>query len=307
MKSSKFYKGAKLMMDCLPVVNQYEDFALKGGTAINFFIRNMPRLSVDIDLTYLPIIDRTMTLQNISDLLGQMSDSIEGNIAGTRVTKISPKEEKRINKLSVIRDEVRIKIEPNEILRGSVFKPRTVTTCEAVQDVFETEVEMKILSLPDLYGGKLCAAFDRQHPRDIFDVKLLLENEGITDEIKLSFLAYLLSHDRPINEVLSPSRKNITDVFKNDFEGMTNDTISMEKLNKVRENMISCLHEKLTDQDRKFLLSFKNGKPIWNLFPIEIGNLPSIRWKLMNIQKLKSKNPQKHALLYAELKRKLES
>ena len=294
------------MTDCLPYVNQYEDFALKGGTAINFFIRSMPRLSVDIDLTYLPITERTSTLKNISNLLEQMSASIERNVVGTQVTKISPRGEKRTNKLSVVRDAVRIKIEPNEVLRGSVFKPKTVTICKAAQDLFETEIDMKLVSVPDLYGGKLCAALDRQHPRDLFDVKLLLKNEGITDKIKLSFLTYLLSHDRPINEVLSPTRKDITDVFKSDFEGMTSKSIPVEKLNDVREDMISLLHEKLTDQDRKFLLSFKNGEPTWSLFPVEIENLPGIKWKLVNIQKLKATNPQKHSSLYNELKQKLD-
>ncbi len=307
MKSSKFYEAAKLMMDCIPYVSQYDDFALKGGTAINFFIRNMPRLSVDIDLTYLHIADRHSTLKNISDLLHEMSASIEKGVTRSRVTKISPKGESRINKLSVERDSVRIKIEPNEVLRGSIFEPEYVTISEAVQDLFESEVSMKLVSIPDLYGGKLCAALDRQHPRDLFDVKLLLENEGITDEIRLSFLAYLLSHDRPINEVIKPTRKDITDIFNREFVGMTDELVSLEELNDVRERMISLLNEQLTGQEKEFLLSFKNGEPKWELFPVKIENLPGIKWKLLNIQKLKAGNTQKHSELYNELKRKLYS
>src|SRR5690606_36532122 len=55
----------ELLIRCLPAVANAPDFALKGGTAINLFLRDMPRLSVDIDLTYLPITDRANALTDI--------------------------------------------------------------------------------------------------------------------------------------------------------------------------------------------------------------------------------------------------
>lgn len=47
--------------------------------------------------------------------------------------------------------------------------------------------EIPVVSLADLYGGKLCAAMDRQHPRDLFDVLMLLNAEGISRDIYVGF------------------------------------------------------------------------------------------------------------------------
>lgn len=63
MKASPFFKQADLVVQILPFVNAETCFALKGGTAINFFVRNFPRLSVDIDLVYVPVEDRRCWLR----------------------------------------------------------------------------------------------------------------------------------------------------------------------------------------------------------------------------------------------------
>ena len=54
-----------LLIRALPSVAAEECFAMKGGTAINLFIRDLPRLSVDIDLTYLPVQERAASLAAI--------------------------------------------------------------------------------------------------------------------------------------------------------------------------------------------------------------------------------------------------
>ena len=54
-RTSIYYKQVQLLMDVIPFIAKEETFALKGGTAINLFIQDLPRLSVDIDLTYLPV------------------------------------------------------------------------------------------------------------------------------------------------------------------------------------------------------------------------------------------------------------
>ena len=305
MKESKFYPKAKLMMECLPIIAKFSDFALKGGTALNFFVRNMPRLSVDIDLTYLPLQNRETTLQKISDLLKGISKALQRELAEVKITESSPKGQRRVSKLFVNIDNVQIKIEPNEVIRGSVFTPTVVTVTEAVQELFEMEVDMQVLSFEDLYGGKICAALDRQHPRDLFDIKLLLENEGLTTKLRQSFLVYLLSHDRPINEVITPALKNISLTYEAEFKGMTSKDISLQALIDSRDELISSIHKNLTNDEKEFILSFKSGEPDWTLFPIKIEPLPAIKWKLQNIQALKKKNPQKHIELYKVLKAKL--
>ena len=75
--SNIYYKQVQLLLQLIPYVSKEECFALKGGTAINMFIRDMPRLSVDIDLMYLPIEDRESSLYHISEALETMAQTIE--------------------------------------------------------------------------------------------------------------------------------------------------------------------------------------------------------------------------------------
>lgn len=155
----------------------------------------------------------------------------------------------------------------------------------------------------DLYGGKLCAALDRQHPRDLFDVKVLLENEGITDEIRKAFIVYLVSHDRPISELLDPARKDFRRIYENEFAGMTVEEVEYDDLIAARETLIETLNKELTDAEKEFLVSLKEGQPMWGALGIKgIDKLPAIQWKLMNIQKM---NKKKHAESLEKLKRKL--
>ena len=65
------------LLEVLPIIRNDTRFALKGGTAINLFHRNMPRLSVDIDLTYLPIEPRDLFLNNLSAAMQQFSTSLK--------------------------------------------------------------------------------------------------------------------------------------------------------------------------------------------------------------------------------------
>ena len=65
MKSSPFFKQVELLLRTLPYIAAEKCFALKGGTAINLFVRDMPRLSVDVDLTYLPVEPREESLGKI--------------------------------------------------------------------------------------------------------------------------------------------------------------------------------------------------------------------------------------------------
>lgn len=143
------------------------------------------------------------------------------------------------------------------------------------------------MSLEDLYGGKICAALDRQHPRDLFDVKILFSNEGISDKTKTAFLVYLMSHNRPISELLAPNFKDLKDMYTSEFSGMTVEKISLDELVEVRSELIKHIHLSLKDNDRAFLLSFKAGKPDWSLFEVpHLKDLPGIQWKLKNIEKL---------------------
>ena len=158
--------------------------ALKGGTAINFFVRDLPRLSVDIDLTYLPVNERSFALDEIRRILLKISEGIKKRISGTKVTPKKILGTDVIKGLIVDRSGVTVKIEPNLVLRGNVYPPEIKILSKKAQDLFELSLQSRILSSYDLYAGKICAALDRQHPRDLFDIHLLLENEGIKTELR---------------------------------------------------------------------------------------------------------------------------
>ena len=305
MKDSPYFKQAELMLRAIPHVAAEACFALKGGTAINLFVRDMPRLSVDIDLAYLPVDEpRETALKKMSDALGRVAASIKKTITGVRVQESRAQKPERVTRLIVATGQARIKIEPNEVIRGSVFLAEDRELTRSAEDLFELSVTAQTLSIADLYGGKLCAALDRQHPRDLFDVKFLLENEGITDQIRKAFVVYLASHNRPIHELLDPTRKDVRRIYENEFAGLPIEEVVYEDLIAARDVLIETLRKDLTDDEKTFLVSLKAGKPNWSSMAIGgIEKLPGIRWKLANIQKIGAK---KRAQLLAKLKKTLD-
>jgi len=305
LKDSPYFKQAELMLKAIPHVAAETCFALKGGTAINLFVREMPRLSVDIDLTYLPVDEpRNTALKRMSDALDRIAIAIKKTIVGTRVQETRAQNPDRVNRLTVALGPTRIKIEPNEVIRGSVFPAQERELTRRAEDTFELSVTAQTLSLADLYGGKLCAALDRQHPRDLFDLKLLLDNEGITEEIRKAFVVYLASHDRPMHELLDPTRKDIRRIYENEFSGMAVDEVSYDELIAARETLVEILRKELTNDEREFLVSLKAGQPKWNLMGIKgLEKLPAVQWKLTNIKKIPA---TKQKELLEKLRRVLE-
>nr|WP_321411438.1 nucleotidyl transferase AbiEii/AbiGii toxin family protein [uncultured Carboxylicivirga sp.] len=294
-----------LLLQVLPYVAKENIFALKGGTAINLFVRDMPRLSVDIDLTYLPFDSREDALKNIQDGLSRIKIDIEKNVPGVKVHPV-PLNGGTDVKLNCQGKNAQIKIEVNTITRGNVFPTQLMQVVDSVQDEFGKFAAINMVSLAELYGGKICAAIDRQHPRDVFDVKLLLENEGLTDEIWDGVKIGMISHYKPINELLSPILKDQKSAFDNQFAGMTSVEFTYDDYEKTRATLIDTIQQRLTDDEKKFLLSFEMGEPDWKLFPHSVlKDLPAIKWKLLNIQKLKKDNPKKHEQMVTDLKKTL--
>ena len=282
-----YKKQVSLLLDVLPFIAEEEDIALHGGTAINLFVRNMPRLSVDVDLTYLPVEDRNTSLKNIAAILRRIQARLESTIIGI---SIEPKI--NVGKLFISKNNALIKLEINLVGRGTYKNPETVILCERTQEEFDVFVEMKMVPMEQLYGGKICAALDRQHPRDLFDIKYLLENEGFTDELKAGFIYALLGSERPIYEILNPHRLDQEEALLNQFDGMTSEPFTYKDYENTREKLIELIQNSLTQKDKEFLTGFKELQPDWSLYPYE--QYPSIRWKLLNLQKLKDSNPVKY-------------
>lgn len=304
MKKSPFFKETELMLRMIPHVSSESRFALKGGTAINFFLRDMPRLSVDIDLTYLPLEGREDSLKNIGQALKRIAVSIKKAMPGIKIQESVIKPLGQVAKLVVNDGKNQIKIEPNQIIRGTLFPCENHELSKKAEELFEISVSTTTLSEADIYGGKICAALDRQHPRDLFDIKILMDHEGITPEIQKAFVVYLSSHDRPMHEVIDPTRKDVRSIFENEFLEMTDERVTYEELVEIRENLVAHLKARLTDAERRFLISLKEGNPEWNFLGLEgIERLPAIQWKLQNIKKM---DAAKHRESIAKLKAKLE-
>lgn len=288
MRDSLFFKQADLLVQVMPFVNAEACFALKGGTAINFFVRDFPRLSVDIDLVYLPVEDRPTTLRGIDAALQRIAAKIRRATPGVQVREQKLASENLLLKLTVrASGGAEVKIEPNTVLRGSLHPTTDRTLTPKAVKEFGRSATMRVVSLPDLYGGKLCAALDRQHPRDLFDVHGLFQNEGITADIRRAFVIFLASHDRPMSELLTPNRKDLKKVFADQFEGMTLDPVPLAVLEETRERLIAQINADLTSAEREFLLSVKRLEPKWELLGLPgVERLSGPQWKLYNLRKM---------------------
>lgn len=304
---TNYIEQVELIVQVLPEIFENQElkecFALKGGTAINLFIRDMPRLSVDIDLAYLPKEPREVFLKNLTSTLEKLSDCIMRNIKGTKIQKNYSKDN-WLSKFVVHKDLIKIKIEGNVVLRETLYDCENKELCRRAQNQFLQFLEARTISFAELYAGKICATLDRHHPRDLFDTKLLLENEGITPEIRKAFIAYLASGPRPMGELLAKKQIDVKSLFDSEFLGMTDYEINYQELANIRDKLLYELLNSLTENERKFLLSLKLADPDWSLLDIDnIADFPSIKWKLLNIRKMEK---SKRELLTDNLKRILD-
>lgn len=303
MFDPRYEAQVRLLLRCLPAVDRQACFALKGGTALNLFLRDMPRLSVDIDLTYLPLKPRVEALEEIQGALLSIRDELGRSLPGARVG------EHRVGgytvKLTVSTDNAVVKLEPNLTLRGSVHPPGMADLCPTAQDRYQSFVVVRTLAAAELYGGKLCAALDRQHPRDLFDVKLLLDDTGITPDVRRAFVVYLAGHDRPMHELLSPRDQDIRGAYESQFTGMTRIEVSLDDLREVQRELPRMLVRALDDDEREFLVSLKRGEPEWGRLGIEhLDRLPALQWKLINVRRMEpEKNKRSLDLLVRTLRR----
>lgn len=283
---------ARLMTQIAPLVFADGIFALKGGTAINLFYRDMPRLSVDLDLVFVDHrLARSEALRAINAAIRRAVSRLQANGFGVYV---SAAEDVGETKLFVRRGNVEVKVEVNFVTRGTVHPVQTASLTSVAKEALLADLELPILSLEDVYGGKLVAAMDRQHPRDLFDVLQLFAHEGITPGIRRSFVVYLASHNRPMHEVLFPARRDVSKEYERTFQGMTTEPVGLAELLSARERLIAELQETLSLNERQFLISLASVKPDFSLLEIEhLERLPAIRWKLQNLDRLAKKNPRK--------------
>jgi hypothetical protein len=285
MNNAQYKERVRLLLELLPCVSKIESFAIHGGTATNLFVLDLPRYSVDIDITYIPIQSREKTFSALKLNLDMLSESIKKLFPRINIT-LKP------TKILCSLHGILVKIEVNGTKRGLIEAPTIRPLCKLAQKEFNTFCEAKIVSLSQLYGGKITAALDRQHPRDLFDVKLMFDVIKSFDDVKRGFLNCILGSDRPIVELLSPNRINQSQTLVNQFAGMTKIPFSYSDYEETREKLIAFVNLNLTDEDKLFLLNFENGNPDWqNSDYVDFQYFPAIQWNPLNITKLKMKTP----------------
>lgn len=303
---SAAWRQTRLLVEILPVVAAEECFALKGGTAINLFILDLARLSVDIDLTYLPREDHATAVAGIDAALRRIAAALRSLSPPYVVNEGNADKDGRIDTLNVRARDAGVKIEVNPVLRGTIHPVRVIS----IRPEAERRLgfaRMQVLSEEDLYGGKLVAALDRQHPRDLFDAKLLMEGSGISEGVLHGFLLYLAGHKGVMAHTLEPRSRDIAELHRTQFDGMTEQTASVEELVAARERLIRELRARIGGREKRFLLSVKRGEPDWSLLPVAgAADWPPVLWKLHNLERLRAEQPARHAEALTNLERVLE-
>jgi hypothetical protein len=292
-----YAQKVELLLRLVPIIMDEGVFAVHGGSAINLFLKDLPRYSVDIDLTYIPMADRATSIADINMHLQSISDKAKRAIKGMHIT---PKFD--ICKLLCEYQGRQVKVEVNQTKRGIVGGDvLTRPLSEKAQNEFSLYCEAKIVPLTLLYGGKIAAALSRQHPRDLFDVKYM--NIPLSD-CREGFIFCLLGSDRPIHESLGPSFIDQREAMANQFDGMTDIAFTYDEFEETRSKLVDDVKALMTEADRKFLISFELGQPEWDGYEFEyFNNYPSVQWKLLNLQKLAKQNPQKLTEEVEKLKR----
>jgi predicted nucleotidyltransferase component of viral defense system len=282
----------RLLTQVAPIVFADGVFALKGGTAINLFVRDMPRLSVDLDLVFPDYtLPREEALASINKAIRNAAERLTTRGFLTHTIASADAGE---TKLLVRRGNVELKVEVNFVMRGTVHPVRNASLSPRASEVLLADLELPVVSLEDMYGGKLVAAMDRQHPRDLFDCLQLFAHEGITPAIRRAFVVYLASHNRPVHEVLFPIVRDVSQEYERTFKGMTAEPVELSELIATRERLIHELQHGLDADERRFLISFVRNQPSWNLLGIpHLAELPGIRWKLHNLGQLAKLSPKK--------------
>jgi hypothetical protein len=294
----------RLMLDVAPDVFTSGRFALKGGTALNMFVRDMPRLSVDIDVVFVEHTGgRGVALAQIANELASIKQRLDRRGV---VVDINPSRTGDETKLFARRGKVEVKVEINHVFRGTLLPVEPRHLVQSAADQFTTAVSVPTLAVAELYGSKIVAAMDRQHPRDFFDVHGLYQQGGLTPAIVDCFVAYLAGHNRPVHEVLFSRDVDMALPFKNEFAGLEREPVALAQLNEARIRLRSDLIEALTANHKRFLLGLVAGDPPWEAMPFpHLAELPAIRWKLQNLEKLRKLSATRFQFQTDELRKRL--
>ena len=289
LMEERYLRQSELVVRCIPSIAEESCFAIKGGTAINLFELDLPRLSVDIDLTFLPVTDRDAAIREINAALVRIAERLKerGIAVRMRGTDVS-------RKMACSTNGAEIKIEPNFILRGTVYPARQLELAPKMSEIVGASAEIAVLSRAELYGGKFCAALDRQHPRDLFDVAQFFGGGGAVNDVKGGFIALALGHNRPLHEILAPNMLDQSETFTSQFAGMSDVPFTYDEHVATFRRLVADINAALTREDRERLVAFTALEAEANVFGIPgLEKLPAIIWKRRNLEMLRRKDAKK--------------
>jgi hypothetical protein len=295
----------RLMLDVAPDVFTSGRFAMKGGTALNFFVQELPRLSVDIDVVFVPHqTPRDVALAEIAAELSAIQNRLKNRGIKTEIANSKTGDE---TKILARRERIEVKVEINHVFRGTLLPVEIRPLTTAASHLFTTALSVPTLAVAELYGSKLVAAMDRQHPRDLFDVHGMFQRFGLTPEIVECFVGYIAGHNRPVHEVLGSRDIDLARPFESEFVGMERELVSLAELEDARKRLRRELRAALTAEHKQFLLGLVAGTPWEAMRCRHLAELPAIQWKLQNLARLKKSNPSKFHAQADELKRCFEN
>lgn len=282
-----YAQKVELLLRLIPIVMEEGVFAVHGGTAINLFLKNLPRYSVDIDLTYIPLSDRNASLDDINLHLQSICNKAKKAFKGMHIVP-----NYSTCKLLCEYRGKQVKVEVNQTKRGLVGGDAvTIPLSDKAQEEFGLYCEANIVPLTQLYGGKIAAALSRQHPRDLFDVRHM---DIPLADCREGLIFCLLGSDRPIHESFAPRLIDQREAMVNQFKGMTDIPFTYDKFEATRSKLIADVNQLMNEADKRFLISFELGNPQWEGYEFEyFKDYPSVKWKLLNLEKLAKQNPKK--------------
>lgn len=280
----RYLDRVELLVRILPLLQTEPGFALKGGTAINLFEHGLPRLSVDIDLTWLPVREFETDVQEIHDALARLADRLREPPYGLQVQRSAATGVATSHRLIVRQHRTLVQIETTPVMRGTVHPVRQLNLHPDVERRFGS-AQVQVIDFLDLYAGKLCAALSRQHPRDLFDVGLLMESGRLDADLWRTFLVYLTASPKPAAEMLAPAEpKGFAEIFASHFQGMTQDPVTAQALLQTRARLLGRVKQLLDDGATAFLESVEGERPDFGLIGLpQAASLPGIRRKLLNL------------------------
>jgi predicted nucleotidyltransferase component of viral defense system len=273
-----------------PILN--ESLALKGGTAINLTIFNLPRLSVDIDMDYLVNNSREEMLVQ-RELINSTIDrymSSQGYTKNEKTKNPHSLDSWVYDYMGASGNRDNIKIEINYSLRAHVLQAEERPI---ISEHFSNEFRVKTLASIEIYGSKINALLNRAAARDLYDARNMIHyklfDKSEETLLRKTVVLYAAISAKAINKSFDSSaidsitkQKIKTDLLpvikrKDDFE--------LETAKKMVKAYIADLMV-LTKAEKEFLLRFENGEYIPELLfedeaiLVRIKNHPMALWKM---------------------------